>query len=233
MKRLLLLILIMLLTACGSASKSSLATEEPVSTIALPTQTEIENIIPTPLPTPQATLSIITSSSPESNDVPIDAITSFAQLPGNQATGEPAPDFTARLLGGGTFVLSKERGKYWLVLPTTFGCGECAYSLYLLSQAQPEDPVNLNILVLDIYQPDLPEYWQSYADAINQPYYHWAVVDTPTFMEDYDIYGLGTFLVIDPDGRLVFQSSPPPPPEYITELFTLAQSEGVKCEYKC
>lgn len=143
-------------------------------------------------------------------------------MPGNRATGETAPDFTARLLGGNSFVLSKELGKYWLVLPTAFGCGECAYSLYLLSQVPPQDPVDLHILVLDIYQPDLPEYWQSYADEINLPYYHWAVLDTPTFMEDYDIYGLGAFLVIDPNGRLVFQSDSPPPPELIRHLFTLA-----------
>ena len=153
--------------------------------------------------------------------------------PGNQATGQPAADFTARLLGGNTFVLSKEQEKYWLVLPTAFGCGECEYSLYLLSQAQPQNPARLNVLVLDIYQPDLPEYWQSYAEAIDQPNYFWAVLDTSTFMEDYGIYGLGTFLVVDPDGRLVFQSDSPPPPEYIAHLFKLAQSEGAKCEYEC
>ncbi len=99
------------------------------------------------------------------------------------------------------------------------------YSLSMLSQAQPQDSSSLNVLVLNIYQPDLPEYWQSYAEAINQPGYLWAVLDTPTFMEDYDIYGLGAFLVIDPDGRLVFQTDSPPPPELVRHLYALASNQ--------
>jgi hypothetical protein len=226
MKRLLILVALVLLTACSAPEVSDLAVENPTLTIP-PFETAIL-ATPTTLPTAQPTLSIAVFESPATDDISLEAITSFEQMPGNRATNQPAADFTARLLGGGTFVLSKERGKYWLVLPTSFGCGECTYSLYLLSQVQAQDPASLNILVLDIYQPDLPEYWQSYADAINQPNYFWAVLDTPTFMEDYDIYGLGTFLVIDPDGRLVFQSDSPPPTEYIAHLFTLAQSEGTK-----
>ncbi len=222
MKRLLFLILALLVSACGSASESGAATEEPLSTIVLPNQIETERITPTPLPTAQATLAITTFETTESNGFDLEAITSFALVPGNRAAGEPAPDFTARLLGGGTFTLSKELGTYWLILPTALGCGECAYSLYLLGNAQPENPASLNILVLDIYQPDLPEYWQSYAEAINKPNYRWAVVDTPTFMEDYDIYGLGTFLVVDPEGKLVFQTDSPPPLELLRHLFTLA-----------
>lgn len=218
MKRLLILFLYVFLTACGPASK-------PVSTRStLPI--EISTITPMPLQTPQATLSIVPFSSPQSNDVLLETITSFAQMPGNLAKGQPAPDFSARLLGGDTFVLSKEQGKYWLVIPTAIGCGECEYSLSLLRQAQPRNPASLHVLVLDIYQPDLPTYWQSYADA--SPNYLYAVVDTPSFMEDYNLYGLGAFLVIDTDGRLVFQSDSAPSPEYITHLFKLAQGEKTK-----
>lgn len=226
MKRLFAPFLLMFLAACGS-TEPALPTVEPLSaTDTPPTQAASVIETPTPLPTPQATLSI---AAPESNEISLDGVTSFDQVPGNRATGQPAADFTARLFGGGTFVLSKELGKYLLVLPTSFGCGECAYSLYLLGEeAKTQNPDSMNVLVLDIYIPDLPEYWQSYADAIDQPNYRWAVLDTPTFMEDYDIYGLGTFLVIDPDGRLVFQTDSPPPPEYIRHLYTLASNEEQK-----
>lgn len=224
MKRPLILLPIMLLTACGSTEQSFSTVEAPTPTVLTPVSSEIETVILTPLPTPQATLSIPSFGSGY-EDISLDTITSFAQMVGNRATGQPAPDFTARLLGGGVFVLSKELGKYLLVLPTSFGCGECTYSLYLLTEeAKPENPDSINVLVLDIYIPDLPEYWQSYAEAINQPNYRWAVLDTPTFLEDYDVYGLGTFLVIDPSGKLVFHSDVPPP-EVIRHLFTLAYNE--------
>jgi hypothetical protein len=227
MKQLLLALGFLLLTACSAPEVSDLAVENPTLTIP-PFETAIL-VTPTTLPSPQPTLSVVPLDSSEIIDeIPLDTITSFEQMPGNRATGQPAADFTARLLGGGTFVLSEEQGKYWLVLPTAIGCGDCSYILYLLSQAQPQNPTSLNVLVLNIYQPDLPEYWQSYADAINQPNYLWAVLDTPTFMEDYDIYGLGTFLVVDPDGRLVFQTDSPPPPELIRHLYTLASNEEQK-----
>lgn len=223
MRRLLFLFPLFFLAACGSAPKAVSEPVEPASTSTSSIPAKIETAIPTSSPTAQPTLSILTFDSPGTDNVPLETITSFAEMPGNLATGQPAPDFSARLLGGGRFDLSKERGKYWLILPTAIGCGECLYSLNLLRQAQPESPASLNILVLDIYQPDLPEYWQSYADAINQPNYRWAVLDTPTFMEDYDIYRLGTFLVIDPDGKLVFHSDSPLPPEHIAHLFKLAR----------
>jgi hypothetical protein len=229
MKRLLVPFLLMFLVACGS-TKSVLPGAEPLSATATPPiPTVSATITPTSLPTPQATLSIAPLDSFGGNEISLAGVTSFDQLPGNRATGQPAADFTARLLGGGTFVLSKELGKYLLVLPTSFGCGECTYSLYLLSEeAKPENPDSMNILVLDIYIPDLPEYWQSYAEAVKQSNYRWAVLDTPTFLEDYDVYGLGTFLMINPEGKLVFHSDVPPPPEVIRHLFTLASNEEQK-----
>lgn len=224
MKRLFVPCLLLFLAACGSAEASPL-TVEPQTTAA----PSLPSASATTTPPPQATLSIAPLESLGSNEISLDGITGFDQLPGNRATGQPAADFTARLLGGGTFVLSKELGKYLLVLPTSFGCGECTYSLRLLSEeAKPENPDSMIILVLDIYIPDLPEYWQSYAEAIDQSNYRWAVLDTPTFLEDYDIYGLETFLVIDPDGKLVFHSDVPPPPEVIRHLFTLASNEEQK-----
>lgn len=229
MKRLFAPFLLLFLVACGS-TKPALPTVEPLpATDTSPTQTVSVIKTPTPLPTPQATLSIAPLDLSDGSEISLEGITSFEQMPGNRAANQPAPDFTARQLGGGAFVLSKELGKYWLVLPTSFGCGECTYSLYLLTEeAKPEYPDSMNVLVLDIYIPDLPEYWQSYAEAINQPNYRWAVLDTPTFLEDYDVYRLGTFLVIDPSGKLVFHSDVPPPPEVIRHLFALASNEELK-----
>lgn len=226
MKRPLVPFLLMFLAACGSTEPALPAVEPSFATATPPVTTIFATKTPTSLPASQATVSTAPFGG---NEISLKGVTNFDQMPGNRATGQPAADFTARLLGGGTFVLSKELGKYLLVLPTSFGCGECTYSLYLLSEeAKPQNPDSMNILILDIYIPDLPEYWQSYADAINQPNYRWAVLDTPTFLEDYDVYGLGTFLVIDPDGKLVFHSDVPPPPEVIRHLFTLASNEEQK-----
>lgn len=229
MKCLFALFLMLFLVACGSNESALPAVESPLATAAPSVAAVSVTETPSSRSTPQATLAIAPLESLGNNEISLEGVTNFDQMPGNRATGQPAADFTARLLGGGTFVLSKELGKYLLILPTSFGCGECTYSLYLLTEkAKPENPDSMNVLVLDIYIPDLPEYWQSYADAINQPNYRWAVLDTPTFLEDYDIYGLGTFLVIDPDGRLVFQTDSPPPPEVIRHLFTLASNEEQK-----
>ncbi len=154
-------------------------------------------------------------------------ITSFAQFPDNRATNSPAPDFSARLLEGGDFVLSAERGTYWLILPTSMGCGECMYSLSMVSQAQPEEPSALNVLVLDIYEPDDPAYWGDYRTYFDDLEARWGVVNQAAdFLAAYGIFGLGDFLIVDPQGRLVYQSDSPPPFPYVQHFFTLTCVQG-------
>ena len=232
------IVLVLLFTACTTletpattfAPQTDIPTPLPETTEVTPAATSTTALeSPFTLPTPEATLALFDPlNPPRTGDVSLEGITSFALLPDNRAGGESAADFRARLLGGGTFTLSEQRGKYWLVLPTALGCGECMFSLSLLSQAAPEEGGNLNVLVLDIYQPDQPEYWQIYADYFGNPDYLWSVVDTTAFMEDYKIFGLGTFLVIDPLGKLVFRSDFPPRVEYISHMYTLASRQGIE-----
>jgi hypothetical protein len=82
--------------------------------------------------------------------------------------------------------------------------------------------------VLDIYQPDSPDYWQAYADYFGNPPFVWGVLDTANFMQDYAVVGLGSVLVIDPAGRLVYRASTSPRSEYLAHLFVLADRTGAE-----
>jgi hypothetical protein len=148
---------------------------------------------------------------------------SFADMPGNQARGEPAPDFTARVLGGGTFTLSAQRGSYVLILPTIIGCGECLFSLSEISAAYPDyrgQGVQAVILNLDVQ--DMPESWQEYAEYFAEPEFIWGAVDSQDFLVDYNIRTLGTKVLIDPDGRMVYWNEYPLLAEGFAQLFDLA-----------
>ena len=213
------------------AEPSITATEqvEPANTSTTPPDpvTLSPTASPTPQPTPEATLSLTEPlSPPQPDEVSLEGITSFALLPDNIAQGEPAPDFSARLLGGEIFTLSENIGAYWLVLPTTIGCGECMFSLSMVTYAQPIEDNKLNVLVVDIVESNQPEYWEAYFGLFEGLETQWSVVNSSDFVVDYDIFGLGTFLVIDPQGNLVYRSNSPPRVEYIERMFTLADTQG-------
>lgn len=213
----------------GSESALQVPATSPLPTSPAAGSTEAAPAAPTMLPTPEATLAVFNPlSPPRPDDVSVEHITSFALLPDNRANGQAAPDFSARLMGGGTFTLSEARGSYWLVLPTAMGCGECMFSLGMLTQALPVEKSNLNVLVLDIYEPDQPEYWLGYLGYFEGLEAQWSVVNGGTFVVDYEIFGLGNFLVIDPDGALVYHSDSPPRLEYITHMFTLANRQRLE-----
>ncbi len=195
----------------------------PSAAVALPSATASPFLTSTPTATPVPPVSPQPS---QPDDVPLEGITTFAELPGNRANGGPAPDFSARLMGGGEFVLSEHRGAYWLILPTSMGCGECMYSLSMVTKAQPPANGALHVLVLDIYEPDDPQYWSAYLSLFKGLKAHWGVVNRASeFMAHYHISGLGAFLVIDPEGRLVYQVGSPPRLEHIQRLFALAAGQ--------
>lgn len=154
------------------------------------------------------------------------ALGPFAGLFDNQATGAPAPDFSARVLGGWTFVLSAQRGSWVLVIPTVVGCGDCVFTMQELAQAYPEfQGRGLQVVLLNLYPQDVPESWNFFVDLYPEQDFLWAVVDSPDFVVDYNIQTLGTSLLIDPEGRLVFRQEYPLLADEFRQLFALALAE--------
>ena len=149
----------------------------------------------------------------------------FAEMRDNLASGEPAPDFDARAMGNSVFSLAAQRGSYVLVVPTAIGCGDCVFTMNQLAAAYPDfRDTNLKLVLLNMYPEDVPESWEGYAEAFPELGAIWGVVSSVDFVVDYDIRSLGTILLVDPEGKLVFRSDRPLIEDELRQLFGLATS---------
>ena len=147
----------------------------------------------------------------------------FAALPGNVATGAPAPDFSARVLNGSPFKLSEQRGAYALLIPTVVGCGECILTLQEIAKVYPDFRGHgLKVILLNLYPDDVPESWQEYVGLVDEPEVLWGVVDSLDFVIQYNVLTPGTLLFVDRDGNLVYRSDSPILADDFRRLFELA-----------
>lgn len=154
----------------------------------LPTHTP-----PSPTPVPRS------SATPEPGG--------FADLPGNMAAGETAVDFTIRDMNDETFNLSDRLGNYVLLLPTAPDCGECMIHLNMLDAVYPDyQGKGVQVILLNLY-PDDSDYWAFLAAQFSQMDYTWGTAVSESFVLDYEITTLGTIILVDPAGHVVFRSN--------------------------
>lgn len=147
----------------------------------------------------------------------------YAAIAGNVATGQPASDFSARLLGGATFALSERRGSVVVVVPTVVGCGDCIATMKALAQAYPDyRGRGIQVLFLNLYPDDNAEAWRDYVDLIGEPEFLWGVVNSVDFVVQYQIDTAGTILLVDRNGNLVFRNPNPISADDFRRLFALA-----------
>ena len=207
-------------SAAEAAPAQDLATE--TSPPPEPTSAPIEvSIEPTLVPAQEQVISADQATEPAAPA----AIGIFAEMRDNLASGEQAPDFEIRALGNSTFSLSAQRGAYVLVVPTAIGCGECVFTMNQLAAAYPDyRDSNLKLVLINMYPDDVPESWDAYVEAYPELGAIWGVVSSVDFVVDYDIRSLGTILLVDPEGKLVFRSDRPLIEDELHQLFGLATS---------
>lgn len=156
------------------------------------------------------------------------SVSSLADLPGNVATREIAADFEAHLVGGDTFTLAEQKGTAVLIIPTALGCAECVTNLRNLADVYPDyRGRGLKVLVLDLVVGDAPDVWQRFADYLAEPDIIWSVAASPQFAVDYDILNLGTVLLVDASGNLVFRNENPLSADSFRQLLDLATATTV------
>ncbi len=226
------MLIALIATACAAQAASE---ETPQALTAVPSQpakvSETPAVEPTTFPKPSPTVldptPLLTEEAaailPPEPPTPFSA-TGFASFPGNLARNEKAPEFTARLLGGERFALSEWQGGYLLMVPTVVGCGDCLFSMQEIAMARENHPApNVQVLLLDVYSDDHPQVWQDYADFFADFEFLWGVVDSPEFVLDYEIESLGPFILISPEGQIVFRSYFPLPRQQIQVLLELTE----------
>lgn len=127
---------------------------------------------------------------------------------------------------GEASLLSDRRGRYVLLLPTTPGCGPCMANLAILEDVYPHfRGRGVEVVFLDLYPEEQPGFWETTSREFSDSGYTWAAVASGDFVLEYAIKTLGTIILVDPQGNVVFRSNDVIRPETYRQLLELATEE--------
>lgn len=136
----------------------------------------------------------------------------LADIPGNIAKGQPAPDFTVRTMGGGMFTLSENTPT--LVLFMASWCGSCIYEAQNLSLVHElYQDKGLAIVALDVEPGDTDVQLQAFREWAGNPDYVWAFDEEYAVTQAYNVQSLDTTVLIDQAGKVVYYDRYPTPLE--------------------
>ncbi len=123
------------------------------------------------------------------------------------ASRKAAPDFSARLLDGGSFTLSQERGRPVLVLFTASWCTTCIPEVNKMAQLQEEfGGRGLRQLVLSIDPGDTPADFDGLRRRTLGGRLIWGLDSDQRALRAYQIRATDTKVLVDPAGWIAFTS---------------------------
>ena len=138
----------------------------------------------------------------------------LADIPGNIAKGQRAPDFTVRTMGGGKFALADHAGQPTIIMFSAAWCGSCLFEAKNLAQVYTKyKDHGLNIIILDADPGDTDADVQRFRQAVGNPDYVWAFDDNYTLTQAFSVRALDTTVLIDQAGKIVYRDEYPTPLE--------------------
>jgi thiol-disulfide isomerase/thioredoxin len=126
------------------------------------------------------------------------AVTQVAQ---QQTTGPEAPDFTLNDINGKPLTLSSLRGKYVILDFWGSWCGWCIKGIPDMKNYYNKYKGKFEILGIDCN--DSEAKWKAAVEKYELPWLHVYNTRDSKVLEQYDIQGFPTKIIIDPDGRIV------------------------------
>jgi len=120
----------------------------------------------------------------------------------NSLTSEnEAPDFTLNDLNGKPLTLSSLRGKYVILDFWGSWCGWCIKGIPQMKEYYQKYAGKFEILGIDCNDPE--EKWKAAVEKYELPWLHVYNTRDSKVLEQYEIQGFPTKIIIGPDGKIV------------------------------
>lgn len=118
-----------------------------------------------------------------------------------EADGVMAPDFTLNDLNGKPLALSSLRGKYVILDFWGSWCGWCIKGIPQMKEYYQKYAGKFEILGIDCNDPE--EKWKAAVEKYQLPWLHVYNTRDSGVLEQYDIQGFPTKIIVGPDGKIV------------------------------
>ena len=118
-----------------------------------------------------------------------------------EADGPVAPDFTLNDLSGKPLSLSSLRGKYVILDFWGSWCGWCIKGIPQMKEYYQKYAGKFEILGIDCN--DSEEKWKAAVEKYELPWLHVYNTRDSKVLEQYEIQGFPTKIIIDPEGKIV------------------------------
>ncbi|MBN2350438.1 MAG: TlpA family protein disulfide reductase [Bacteroidales bacterium] len=139
-------------------------------------------------------------------------------------TGFAPPDFKLYDIDSNLFSLENFKGKYLYINFCMSYSYTCLNDFDMLSgiYQRHKDLIEIVSILLDQSEKNLK-------DIIKKNDYHWVFLqygNQPEIIKEYDIRGIPTYFLIDPEGKLVLSPAPGPSENFETALFKTLKARG-------
>ena len=118
-----------------------------------------------------------------------------------EADGIEAPDFTLNDLNGKPLTLSSLRGKYVILDFWGSWCGWCIKGIPQMKEYYQKYAGKFEILGIDCNDPE--EKWKAAVEKYELPWLHVYNPRDSKVLEQYEIQGFPTKIIVGPDGKIV------------------------------
>ena len=118
-----------------------------------------------------------------------------------EADGIEAPDFTLNDLNGKPLTLSSLRGKYVILDFWGSWCGWCIKGIPQMKEYYQKYAGKFEILGIDCNDPE--EKWKAAVEKYELPWLHVYNPRDSKVLDQYEIQGFPTKIIVGPDGKIV------------------------------
>ena len=124
-----------------------------------------------------------------------------AEVEAVAADGIEAPDFTLNDINGKPLTLSSLRGKYVILDFWGSWCGWCIKGIPQMKEYYQKYAGKFEILGIDCNDPE--EKWKAAVEKYELPWLHVYNTRDSKVLEQYEIEGFPTKIIVGPDGKIV------------------------------